>query len=582
MNKPTFNHLTLPQGYQLGDYIILDLLGQGGFGIAYLAQDIHLQNQVVIKEYFPSDLASRDGQTVSALGTNGQIDYEKGMARFLEEGRALARFNHPAVVRILKYFQQNNTAYLVMEFIDGEPLDSYLKRKHTLTPEVVEHLAKELLDGLEVVHQHGLIHRDIKPANIMLRPGGKPVLIDFGAAKEELAEKSHSVVVTPGYGALEQYSSKAKLAPATDLYAFGATLYKCLTAQTPEESSARVLDDTHIPVNQLPIAQQCSPGLVALIDQCMHLKGIDRPQNAQLAKVLLTETGSENRTPPQPLKNDSAVLDAMIEMAGSDGIITQQEINLIITKAQTLGVDVVVIRNIIDRLAGAKGWRIEPENSNPKQTKTDAEKNESSKNAQSKPKAKAARPVENISAPLISNRYHDHNDGTVTDTHTGLMWMRYSIGQEWYGQICTGEAIEHNWTAATLIPKGGFFRRFSFADYSDWRLPSIQELHTLVYCSSGQQRGFHLDSNGRLLEVHDIIQNGRCEGDYQTPTINPLAFPATPASWFWSSSPISDSNYRAWGVRSSAWGVSFCSGHVSNLNKSDKCFVRLVRTAHRN
>ncbi|WP_044411856.1 serine/threonine protein kinase, partial [Thiomicrospira microaerophila] len=171
MSKLEFNHRTLPQGYQLGDYVIEDLLGQGGFGIAYLAKDIHLHNNVVIKEYFPNEIVSRDGQTVAAFGTSGQDDFERGMQRFVEEGRALARFNHPAVVRILKYFQQNNTAYLVMEFIDGEPLDKYLKRKETLTPEVVEHLASELLDGLTVVHQHGLIHRDIKPANIMLRPG---------------------------------------------------------------------------------------------------------------------------------------------------------------------------------------------------------------------------------------------------------------------------------------------------------------------------------------------------------------------------------------------------------------------------
>ncbi|WP_052501604.1 serine/threonine protein kinase [Thiomicrospira microaerophila] len=295
MAKLEFNHRTLPQGYQLGDYVIEDLLGQGGFGIAYLAKDMHLHNHVVIKEYFPNDIVSRDGQTVAPFGTTGQDDFERGMQRFVEEGRALARFNHPAVVRILKYFQQNNTAYLVMEFIDGEPLDQYLKRKGTLTPEVVEHLASELLDGLAVVHQHGLIHRDIKPANIMLRPGGKPVLIDFGAAKDALAEKSHSVMVTSGYGALEQYSSKSQLTPATDLYALGGTLYKCLTGKTPEEATARVIDDEHIPLRQLRIAKDCSPGLVELIDQCMEIKQVDRPQDAKEAKAFLVSIYSKNQ-----------------------------------------------------------------------------------------------------------------------------------------------------------------------------------------------------------------------------------------------------------------------------------------------
>jgi len=290
MSQPSFNPLTLPQGYRLGDYVIQDIKGQGGFGIAYLAQDIHLQNLVIIKEYFPNGLASRDGQTVTVFGTKGQVDYERGMQRFLEEGRALARFSHPAVVRILKYLQQNNTAYLVMEFIDGEPLDTYLQRKHSLSPQVTAHLAAELLDGLAVVHQHNLIHRDIKPGNIMLRPGGKPVLIDFGAAKEALAEKSHSVVVTPGYGALEQYSSKAKLAPATDLYALGATLYKCLTGQTPEEATQRAVEDSHIPLGRDPKASQYPPGLIKLIDQCLQIKEKDRPQSAQEAKALLEQS----------------------------------------------------------------------------------------------------------------------------------------------------------------------------------------------------------------------------------------------------------------------------------------------------
>ncbi|WP_052501619.1 serine/threonine protein kinase [Thiomicrospira microaerophila] len=356
MAKLEFNHRTLPQGYQLGDYVIEDLLGQGGFGIAYLAKDIHLHNHVVIKEYFPNEIVSRDGQTVAAFGTSGQDDFERGMQRFVEEGRALARFNHHAVVRILKYFQQNNTAYLVMEFIDGEPLDQYLKRKETLTPEVVEHLAIELLDGLAVVHQHGLIHRDIKPANIMLRPGGKPVLIDFGAAKDALAEKSHSVVVTGGYGAPEQYSSKTKLTPATDLYALGATLYKCLTAQTPEESSTRLLDDEHKPLGELTIAKDCSPGLVELIDQCMELKQKNRLQDAQAAKTLLSQ--QPIRQQPKSTANYSNI-ESMIEMAGRDGHITQEEIIYITEKAQQIGLDIPSIQNLIKQIAHAKNWTIE-------------------------------------------------------------------------------------------------------------------------------------------------------------------------------------------------------------------------------
>ncbi|EXJ09060.1 MULTISPECIES: bifunctional serine/threonine-protein kinase/formylglycine-generating enzyme family protein [Nitrincola] len=357
MSKLEFNQRTLPQGFKLGDYLINDLLGQGGFGIAYLAQDIHLKNQVVIKEYFPNELASRDGQTVSVMGTDRHIDYEKGMQRFLEEGRALARFNHPTVVRILKYFQQNNTAYLVMEFVDGESLDRYLKRKYTLTPEVVEYLAKELLNGLEVVHQHGLIHRDIKPANIMLRTNGHPVLIDFGAAKEVIGERSNSVVVTPGYGSPEQYSSKSILKPSTDLYAVGATLYKCLTAQTPEEASARLLDDDHKPLRELPLARKCAPQLVTLIDNCMRLKSIERPQSAQEAIELLTVVEQEKSILLTVL--DSSSLETMIECAESNGVITQRKVNQIILKAKKQGFDTEEVKAKVTRLAEEKGWVIE-------------------------------------------------------------------------------------------------------------------------------------------------------------------------------------------------------------------------------
>ncbi|WP_052501607.1 protein kinase domain-containing protein [Thiomicrospira microaerophila] len=359
MAKLEFNHRTLPQGYQLGDYVVEDLLGQGGFGIAYLAKDIHLHNHVVIKEYFPNEIVSRDGQTVTPFGTSGQDDFERGMQRFVEEGRALARFNHPAVVRILKYFQQNNTAYLVMEFIDGEPLDQYLKRKGTLTPEVVEHLANELLDGLAIVHQHGLIHRDIKPANIMLRPGGKPVLIDFGAAKDALAEKSHSVVVTAGYGALEQYSSKSQLTPATDLYALGGTLYKCLTGQTPEESSSRIIQDDHPVISSLSIAKSCSTGLVALIDQSMHIKQKDRLQSAMAAKNTLIKTKVvEEKKAIRTEANKEYLIAGMIEMASSTGSITHEEIDFIVQKAKAHHVDIAFVKSLINKMVSEHGLKI--------------------------------------------------------------------------------------------------------------------------------------------------------------------------------------------------------------------------------
>ncbi|WP_052501605.1 protein kinase domain-containing protein [Thiomicrospira microaerophila] len=484
MAKLEFNHRTLPQGYQLGDYVIEDLLGQGGFGIAYLAKDIHLHNHVVIKEYFPTELVTRDGQTVSPFGTTGQDDFERGMQRFVEEGRALARFNHPAVVRILKYFQQNNTAYLVMEFIDGEALDQYLKRKGTLTPEVVEHLASELLDGLAVVHQHGLIHRDIKPANIMLRPGGKPVLIDFGAAKDALAEKSHSVVVTAGYGALEQYSSKSQLTPATDLYALGGTLYKCLTAQTPEEATSRVIDDEHIPISQLPIAKQCSPGLVELIDQCMEIKQKDRPAHAKDAMLILDKASYQKNI----THKDYSVLEAMIEMAGEDGVITQKETDFILKKAKQLQFQPDEVQSLIQKIAKQNNWKIE----------TDATQGQ---------------PMQSpLQTKLIAKRYIDNQDGTVTDKKTNLIWMRCSLGQAWNGHTCVDQPNVYDWQEALDISE-----QTTYAGSRDWRVPTIEELRSIVEANNN-------------------------------PAICSEAFPNTHPGFYWSASPYANYSSYAWGV----------------------------------
>jgi serine/threonine protein kinase len=401
---------------------------------------------VVIKEYFPNEIVSRDGQTVAPFGTTGQDDFERGMQRFVEEGRALARFNHPAVVRILKYFQQNNTAYLVMEFIDGEPLDQYLKRKGTLTPEVVEHLASELLDGLAIVHQHGLIHRDIKPANIMLRPGGTPVLIDFGAAKDALAEKSHSVVVTAGYGALEQYSSKSQLTPATDLYALGGTLYKCLTGKTPEEATSRVIDDEHSPISQLRIAKDCSPGLVGLIDQCMQIKQKDRPAHAKDAKLTLDKPSQQNIT-----QKDYSVLAFMIEMAGFDGVITQKETKLILQKANQLQIHIDEARSLIREITQQNNWKIESEATQGQSMQPPLQTN------------------------LIAYRYIDNQDGTVTDIKTNLIWMRCSLGQTWNGHACVGQPERYTWKEVMNQAK-----QTTYAGSFDWRVPTIEELRSIV------------------------------------------------------------------------------------------------------
>ncbi|EXJ09119.1 MULTISPECIES: serine/threonine protein kinase [Nitrincola] len=297
MVKLEFNYLTLPQGYQLCNYVIRDILGQGGSSIAYLAQDIQLQNLVVIKEYFPIGIASRDGQTINETynDVDAKTAYEKGLKVFLEEGQKLEGLYHPALERVLKCFQLNNTAYQVVSYIEGETLDKYLKREFTLSPQVTLHFAAELLDGLEVLHQYGLIHRGIRPANIIISHKGKPVLLDIGVAKtalQNLDQDPERALNNDGYTPPEELFCKPSFSPATDFYALGSTLYKCVTAVTPEHAHFRFHDDEHIPINQLSIAKQCPRGLVRLIDQCMQLNQKKRPQSANEAKFLLKEGGT--------------------------------------------------------------------------------------------------------------------------------------------------------------------------------------------------------------------------------------------------------------------------------------------------
>jgi len=392
-----------------------------------------------------------------------------------------------------------------------------------------------LLDGLAVVHQHGLIHRDIKPANIMLRPGGKPVLIDFGAAKDALAEKSHSVVVTAGYGALEQYSSKSQLTPASDLYALGGTLYKCLTGDAPEEATSRVIDDEHTLLCELSIAKDCSPELVALIDQCMEIRQTERPRDAKEAKGILTQKQTMARSALQ----DLSPLIVMIDMAGRNGKILQEELNYITEKAQHFGIDRQTIQATIEKTVRTKNWIIE-----------------SVERPQSSQINSPINPINNQvdSPPLIDGRYLDHHDGTVTDIQTGLMWQRISVGQSWNGQTAIGNAKEYGWeTACELGKKNVFFSSgpdkhwkyaITYADHNDWRLPTIDELRTLVCRSSGRKH----------------------------PRLSVEAFPRTPSDFYWSATSNANNSKFAWGVHF-ADGVA-SSGYSCHLEK----YVRLVRS----
>ena len=229
------DHLhALPIGHQLGEeYRIERVLGSGGFGITYYAWERHLNKPVAIKEYLPNEFALRtDTTTVRPKSTSDAADYQWGLERFLDEARTLARFDHPHLNKVYRFFEANSTAYMVLEYIEGETLSELLRRESGLEQARLRRLLEELLSGLEEVHGAGFVHRDVKPGNIMLRTDGTAVLLDFGAARQAVGQRSKSItsILTPGYAPIEQYAQKMDdVGPWSDLYALGMVAYRCIS-----------------------------------------------------------------------------------------------------------------------------------------------------------------------------------------------------------------------------------------------------------------------------------------------------------------------------------------------------------------
>lgn len=254
-NRSMSNTRCLKPGVILKErYKIEEVIGAGGFGITYRAWDPLLQSYVAIKEYYPSGLATRsaDSSKVCVPVGREQREYHRGRIRFLKEAQDLARFqSEPNIVSIYDYLEENDTAYMVMEYLYGCTLKQYI-REHggRLSTDYILHICLSVLDALAVVHASDMIHRDISPENIFICEDMTVKLIDFGAAKQVYldGEQTMSVVLKPGYAPPEQYAKKDKQDPWTDIYALGATLYFAATGEKPEESFGRALEDTIKPV----------------------------------------------------------------------------------------------------------------------------------------------------------------------------------------------------------------------------------------------------------------------------------------------------------------------------------------------
>ena len=241
------NPLTILQG----KYLVGDVLGEGGFGITYVGFEMNLEIRLAIKEFYPNGYVSRDHtQTtiVTQFNNSNAESVRKWKEGFVKEAQALAKCQDlPGIVRVKDFFEENGSAYIVMEYVDGTTLKSYVKQSGSLEPEVILQAIRPIMNSLQQIHNLGVIHRDISPDNIMLMPDGSMKLLDFGAARsfaDADAQKSLSIMLKPGYAPEEQYRTHGKQGPWTDVYALAATIYRCLTGTMPIESMERLRSDT--------------------------------------------------------------------------------------------------------------------------------------------------------------------------------------------------------------------------------------------------------------------------------------------------------------------------------------------------
>ncbi|EED65847.1 serine/threonine-protein kinase [Comamonas testosteroni] len=298
-NKPA----PLPPGSTIGGYRVVRRISSGGFGIVYLALDGDGQ-QVAIKEYLPASLATRAPAELQPVVAPEKLSlYRLGLKSFFEEGRSLAQISHASVVSVLNFFRENETVYMVMNYLEGATLQEFivtareLKAEKVFRESTIRSLFDEVLRGLRIVHQHKMLHLDIKPANIFITNDDKAVLIDFGAAREVLSKEGNFIrpMYTPGFAAPEMYRRDSQLGPWTDIYAIGACIYACMQGIPPNEAPQRQ-DKDRLALALNKLRGVYSDNLIEVVEWCMAMDPLSRPQSVFALQKELSREGERRYT----------------------------------------------------------------------------------------------------------------------------------------------------------------------------------------------------------------------------------------------------------------------------------------------
>jgi serine/threonine protein kinase len=301
----------LPAGMRLSEFEIVRLIGKGGFGIVYLAYDHSLGRHVALKEYLPSSMAFRDGTgNVRVTSPHYTETFNAGMKSFINEARLLARFDSAALVKVHRFWEANGTAYMVMPFYEGSTLkQAYQERKVVPDEPWLRTLLADLLDAIETIHQAYCLHRDIAPDNILLRMDGRPLLLDFGAARHVIGDMTHDLtaIVKPGFAPLEQYADipGLKQGPWTDVYALGAVIYYLIAGKAPPVAVARSVNDEMLPARKFGKGRY-SESFLGVIDHALAVRPEQRIQSVPALRQALASEDETRlhppRTPTQPVE----------------------------------------------------------------------------------------------------------------------------------------------------------------------------------------------------------------------------------------------------------------------------------------